>query len=112
VKPEGGIAAFFSCGPKQFSYESKELKYGIFFHYLIQEFSGRRQSRPVLGPRRRSSMVSAALLPTTHGSRWDRTPAGIWGKGWTTDEQARHRRSTLPLSKPAGLGFGCSRGGA
>jgi formylglycine-generating enzyme required for sulfatase activity len=41
VKPEGGIAAFFSCGPKQFSYESKELKHGVFFHYLIQGLEGK-----------------------------------------------------------------------
>src|SRR5262249_38897026 len=35
-----GVAALFSCGRGQFSFETDELKHGVFFHYVIEALKG------------------------------------------------------------------------
>ena len=44
-KAPGGVAALFSCSEGQYSYESDDLKHGIFFHYLIEGFSGKAANK-------------------------------------------------------------------
>jgi hypothetical protein len=39
--PPGGVAAFFSCSAGEKSFESPQLKHGVFFHYVLQGLSGR-----------------------------------------------------------------------
>jgi sulfatase modifying factor 1 len=38
--PPGGAAAFFSCSQFQEAKEDKDLKHGVFFHYVIEGLSG------------------------------------------------------------------------
>jgi formylglycine-generating enzyme required for sulfatase activity len=44
-KPPGGVAALFSCSEGQRSFESDELKHGIFFHYLIEGMRGKAANK-------------------------------------------------------------------
>jgi tetratricopeptide (TPR) repeat protein len=38
--PPGGVAALFSCSSGEFAHESKLLKHGVFFHYVIEGLRG------------------------------------------------------------------------
>src|SRR5260370_38485705 len=34
--PRSGVAAFLSCAPGQSSFEHRDLKHGVFFHYVVE----------------------------------------------------------------------------
>ncbi len=38
--PPGGTAAFFSCSADQQAFEDKDLRHGVFFHYVIDALGG------------------------------------------------------------------------
>jgi formylglycine-generating enzyme required for sulfatase activity len=45
VRPPGGVAALFSCSEGQQSYESDEVKHGVFFHFIIEGLKGKAANR-------------------------------------------------------------------
>ncbi len=45
LKLPKGLAAFFSCQPGQISFEDKDLKHGVFFHFVIEGLKGKAANR-------------------------------------------------------------------
>jgi hypothetical protein len=45
IRPPGGVAALFSCSEGQFSYESDDLKHGVFFHFVIEGLKGKAANK-------------------------------------------------------------------
>jgi uncharacterized caspase-like protein len=66
---DSGIAAFFSCAKGQRSFESDELKRGVFFHYLIEGLKGQ-------GANKKNEVTLDSLADFVKGEVPDRVKGG------------------------------------
>ena len=109
--PPGGIAAFFSCSTGQQSFESDELKHGLFTYHFIQGLKGRAafRDREVTVPSLEDYLAREVPLAVKKekGIRRGRCRNGRGGcaVGWCwrrrvrTSRCGRRRRSTASVRR-------------
>jgi formylglycine-generating enzyme required for sulfatase activity len=96
-KPPGGVAALFSCSEGQRSFESDELKHGIFFHYLIEGMKGK-------APNKKGEVTLQSLIVYVNDEVPDRVKEDIGPRENQVPHLVGDLRGSVPLiSRVLGL---------
>lgn len=90
-QPPGGVAALFSCSAGEKAFEDKELKHGVFFHYVIDGLTGAAASEA----------TGEVTLPLLEAYVQSRVPDHVIRKfaGQQTPERVGATRGAVALVK-------------